>query len=86
LFIQTDIIKINDTIAPIKINTAIREKTATKNVSLGSATVSMSSINEFTVMIMVYLSSDSDSIYINIERKEVEQYQILLWYRFFNFY
>ena len=35
-------------IAPIKINTAIKEKTVIKNVSLGSVTVSTSSIDEFT--------------------------------------
>jgi hypothetical protein len=42
-----DIIKINDRIVPIKINTAMKEKTTIKNVSLGSVVFSINSIDEF---------------------------------------
>jgi hypothetical protein len=81
-----DMIKISDMIVPIKINTPMKEKEIRKNISLGSDTISTNSIDEFIVMIMIYLNANSDILYVNIEKNRNTVVSNLLWHRFFNFY
>lgn len=64
-------------IVPIKIDTPIKEKTAIKNVSLGSIMVSTSSIDEFIVHDNELSACRLQSyIYIYKFEKEVEQSSI----------